>query len=162
MVVGHTLLVETLSCPAPDERSRTISPVSSPNMSAEASLTHLMQSGWNTVASVSLSVCHVIWKRFRLGVPPVCRPVTFFPLANLAKSRFSSASMTFTVSFLGERTSRLKRTLPGMVFVEPGRAVMMPVETSAECLVATLCDCTINLLARRRASLRLASGVVPV
>jgi hypothetical protein len=48
--------------------------------------------------------------------------------------------MLFTTAVLGDRISNENLTTPGMVFVEPGRAAIIPVDASAECFVATRCE----------------------
>ena len=63
---------------------------------------------------------------------------------------------------LGERMSREKETLPGIVLTLPGERESMPVEARAEYLDATSCECEIIRAAARRGSPRAEKGVVPV
>ncbi|EKG11269.1 hypothetical protein MPH_11613 [Macrophomina phaseolina MS6] len=122
-----------------------------------------MQSLWKRVAAVWLSVRHATSNlSFSPGVPPAWSPPMSSPAAKAPKSCFSCSSIVSTTESSGERMSRLKRTWPGMVLVDPGKSVKTPVDTRAEYLEAGRCECRMNLLARRRASARRDRGVVPV
>jgi hypothetical protein len=134
---------------------------SSPSTDPAAARTAAMQSGWKSTAGEVLSVCHLTVNSFSLDLGNAGSS-TFWPRAMAAKSRFSSASTASTVLSAGARTSRLKRTWPGMVFTLPGDRVRTPVEARATCLAAILCEWAIRRAAMRRASARAEKGVVPV
>lgn len=70
--------------------------------------------------------------------------------------------MLATPSLVGDRTSSVKRTCPGIVFVLPGLRVRIPVETRAGHAVARRWECVMRRAVRSIASARLWRGVVPV
>lgn len=153
------MLVYALSWPAPLEMS--IMPSRSPSTDSADSRTAWMQSGWNLVADEIVSVCQAT-DNGKLGVAPVSSPSTSTPRAKRSKSCFSWFSTSSTVSSIGDRTSSVKLTCPGIVFVLPGLSLRMPVEASAWCLVATRWECVMRRAARSSASARSAKGVDPV
>lgn len=147
MLVGQRRLVYTLSCPAPLTISLTRSAL--PVTDSADARTAAMQSGWKSTAGDVLSVCQLTDS---LSLED----------ASDAKSLFSSASTASTVLSAGARTSRLKRTWPGMVLTLPGDKVSIPVEARAECLAATSWERVIRRAARSSASALEENGVVPV
>lgn len=132
-----------------------------PSVACAAAVTASMQSGWNTVAGEwKSSVMETV--SGRPGVQPSLRVPISSPAAIWGKSRVTAWTIVAKVSSLVARRSSENETLPGTVLTLPGLRFRIPVLANPPWVVASLCACSMSLLAVSRASALLLRSVVPV